>query len=72
MKREGIMSALELCHAGVEYTRNLNLSDVRLGALSWEWFNDWVDTHNGIYPNLYVRMSKVRNTNLDNRPLLNA
>ena len=72
MKREGIMSALELCHAGVEYTRNLNVSDVRLGALEWEWFNDWVDTHNGIYPNLYVRMSKVRNTNLDNRPLLNA
>jgi hypothetical protein len=72
MKREGIMSALELCHAGVEYTRNLNLSDVKLGALSWEWFNDWVDTHNGIYPNLYVRMSKVRTINLDNRPLLNA
>ena len=72
MKREGVMSALELCHASVEYTRNMSLSDVRLGMLKWEWFADWVATNNGIYPNLYLRMSKVPSINLDNRPLINA
>ena len=72
MKREGIMSALELCHASVEYTRDLTLSDVKLGALTWEWFADWVASNNGIYPNLYMRMSKVHMVSLDNRPLLNA
>lgn len=72
MKREGIMSALELTHAAVEYTRDLNVSDVKLGMLGWEWFADWVATNNGLYPNLYVRMAKVPSTNLDNRPLLNA
>jgi hypothetical protein len=72
MKREGIMSALELCHASAEYTRNLSISDVKLGALKWEWFYDWVEANNGIYPNLYTRMSKVPSVSLDNRPLLNA
>ena len=72
MKREGIMSALELCHASVEYTRNLSVSDVKMGALTWEWFAEWLDANNGLYPNLYVRMSKVRTEDIDNRPILNA
>lgn len=72
MKREGIMSALELCHASVEYTRDLTISDVKLGMLRWEWFADWVASNNGLYPNLYLRMSKVPSVSLDNRPLLNA
>jgi hypothetical protein len=72
MKREGIMSALELCHASVEYTRDLSVSDVKLGMLKWEWFADWVEVNNGIYPNLYLRMSKVPSVSLDNRPLINA
>lgn len=72
MKREGIMSALELCHASVEYTRDLSVSDVKLGALRWDWFADWVAANNGTYPNLFMRMSKVHMINLDNRPLLNA
>lgn len=72
MKREGVMTALELCHASAEYTRDLSLSDVKLGALTWDWFADWVSANNGTYPNLYQRMSKVSLINLDNRPLLNA
>lgn len=72
MKREGVMTALELCHASVEYTRNLTVSDVKLGALKWEWFADWVEANNGIYPNLYARIPKVPSVSLDNRPLLNA
>jgi hypothetical protein len=64
MKREGIMTALELCHASVEYTRNMSVSDVKLGMLKWEWFADWVATNNGIYPNLYLRMSKVPSVSL--------
>lgn len=72
MKREGIMAALELCHAAVEYTRDLTVSDVKLGMIKWEWFADWVATNNGIYPNLYLRMSKVPSVSLDNRPMINA
>ena len=72
MKREGIMTALELCHASVEYTRNMSVSDVKLGMLKWEWFADWVEANNGIYPNLYLRMSKVPSVSFINKPLINA
>lgn len=72
MKREGVMTALELCHASVEYTRTLTLSDVKLGALRWDWFYDWVSANNGTYPNLYLRMSKVPMVMLNDKPLLNA
>jgi len=72
MKREGIMCALELCHASVEYTRVMSVSDVKLGMLSWEWFTAWVDDNNGIYPNLYLRMDKVPSVILTSRPTLNA
>jgi len=72
MKREGVMTALELCHALVEYTRDLSISDVKLGMLKWEWFADWVATNNGIYPNLYLRMSKVPSVSLNTKPLINA
>lgn len=72
MKREGVMSALELTHAAVEYARDLSISDVKLGMLSWDWFADWVASNNGLYPNLYLRMSKVPSVNLNTRPLLNA
>jgi hypothetical protein len=72
MKREGIMSALELSHASVEYTRNMSVSDVKLGMLRWEWFADWVATNNGLYPNLYQRMSKVPSISLSTPTLINA
>lgn len=72
MKREGVMTALELCHASAEYTRDLSVSDVKLGMLKWEWFADWVSANNGRYPNLYLRMSKVPSVSLDNKPLINA
>ena len=72
MKREGIMSALELCHASVEYTRNMSVPDVQLGMLKWEWFADWVATNNGLYPNLYQRMSKVPSISLSTPTTINA
>lgn len=72
MKREGIMTALELCHASVEYTRNMSVPDVQLGMLKWEWFADWVATNNGLYPNLYQRMSKVPSVSLSTPTLINA
>jgi len=45
---------------------------VKLGMLKWEWFSDWVESNNGLYPNLYLRMSKVRGISLDNQPTVNA
>lgn len=72
MKREGVMTALELCHASVEYTRTMSVSDVKLGMLKWEWFADWVATNNGLYPNLYLRMSKMPSVSLLTPTLINA
>jgi hypothetical protein len=40
--------------------------------LKWEWFSDWVATNNGIYPNLYLRMSKVPSVSLSTPTLINA
>ena len=72
MAKAGVMSALELTHAATEYTRNLSLADVKLGMLQWDWFADWVATNNGIYPNLYIKMSKIQQISLDNREMMNA
>lgn len=72
MAKSGIMSALELTHAATEYTRDLSVSDVRMGALTWEWFVSWVEARNGRYPNLYLKMSKVPTITLDRRELQDA
>lgn len=72
MAKSGIMSALELTHAATEYTRDLSVSDVRMGALTWEWFASWVEARNGRYPNLYLKMSKVPTITLNNKELINA
>ena len=72
MAKAGVMSALELTHAATEYTRNLSLADVKLGMLQWDWFASWVEANNGIYPNLYIKMSKIQKVSLENREMLNA
>jgi hypothetical protein len=71
-KPSGVRSAIQLAHASIEYTRDLTLSDVKIGALSWEWFYDYVEANNGFYPDLYERMSKVRSLSVDSKELVNA
>lgn len=72
MNPEGVLSAIQLAHATVEYTRNLTLSDVKMGALSWAWFSDWIQANNGLYPELYTRMSRVDKLVIDSKELANA
>jgi hypothetical protein len=72
MNPSGVHSAIQLAHASIEYTRNLNLSDVKLGMLRWEWFYDYVEANNGFYPDLYERMSKVRSLSINSTELVNA
>lgn len=72
MNPDGVLSAIQLAHATVEYTRNLTLSDVKMGALSWEWFADWIQANNGLYPELYMRMSRVDKLTIDSRELVQA
>ena len=72
MNPDGVLSAIQLAHATVEYTRNLTLSDVKMGALSWEWFADWIQANNGLYPELYMRMSRVDKLVVDSRELVQA
>jgi hypothetical protein len=71
-KPSGVLSAIELAHASIEYTRDMTLADVKLGMLGWEWFYDYVEANNGFYPNLYERMSKVSHINLKNIEKINA
>jgi len=71
-KPSGVRSAIQLAHASIEYTRNLTLSDVKLGMLGWEWFYDYVEANNGFYPDLYERMSKVRSLSINSKELVNA
>jgi hypothetical protein len=72
MNPSGVLSAIQLAHATVEYTRNLTLSDVKMGALSWDWFYDWVQSNNGLYPDLYTRMCKVQGLTINSLEIVNA
>ena len=68
MNTSGVLSALDLAQAMVEYTRGLRLDDVKLGALSWEWFADYVVSNNGLYPDLYSRLDKIQSVDI-NKPI---
>lgn len=72
MNPSGVLSALDLTQAIFDYTKDLRISDVNMGALSWEWFCDYVHTNNGLYPDLYQRMDKVKDVNLSKTSKLNA
>lgn len=68
MNKTGILSALDLVQASVEYTRHLSLSDVKMGALGWDWFIDYVEQNNGLYPDLYSRLPRLSSVDI-NRPI---
>lgn len=72
MKASGVLSALDLAQAMVEYTRELRLDDVKLGALSWDWFADYVVSNNGLYPDLYSRLDKIQAVDINKREVANA
>ena len=72
MNPSGVLSALDLTQAIVEYTRELRLDDVKLGALTWDWFADYVRDNNGLYPDLYARLPKIASTSVTNRQLMEA
>jgi hypothetical protein len=72
MNTSGVLSALDLAQALVEYTRDLRLDDVKRGALSWEWFADYVASNNGLYPDLYMRLNKISGVDINRPAELNA
>ena len=72
MNSKGVLATLDLAQAMVEYTRHLTLDDVKMGALSWEWFVDYVRDNNGYYPDLYDRLPKVASTVLNDKTEINA
>ena len=72
MNPSGVLSALDLVQAGVEYTRDLRLSDVKIGALSWDWFCDYVEANNGLYPDLYSRIGKVQQVDINKKTTIQA
>ena len=72
MNTSTILSALDLAQAMVEYTRDLRLDEVKLGALDWTWFVDYVRDNNGLYPDLYSRLYKVSGVDITNPTLENA
>ena len=72
MNTSGVLSALDLAQAMVEYTRELRLDDVKLGALSWDWFADYVVSNNGLYPDLYSRLDKIQSVDINRREIADA
>ena len=72
MNTRTVLSALDLAQAMVEYTRDLRLDDVKLGALDWAWFADYVRDNIGLYPDLYYRLDKIDRTNLSHPTLEKA
>ena len=72
MNTSGVLSALDLAQAMVEYTRELRLDDVKLGALSWDWFADYVVSNNGLYPDLYSRLDKIQAVDINKPVTANA
>jgi len=72
MNTSSVLSALDLAQAMVEYTRELRLDDVKLGALSWDWFADYVVSNNGLYPDLYSRLDKIQSVDINNKITANA
>ena len=70
MQPSGVLSALDLAHAMVEYTRDLRVSDVRMGALTWDWFTDYVRDNNGMYPDLYSRLGKLGSVNINKHEMI--
>jgi hypothetical protein len=72
MNTSSVLSALDLAQAMVEYTRDLRLDDVKLGALSWDWFADYVVSNNGLYPDLYSRLDKIQSVDINNKIIANA
>lgn len=71
-KPKGVLATIELAHAMVEYTRNLTLSDVKLGMLNWDWFVDYIQVNNGLYPNAYARIPELDKVKLNYPELINA
>ena len=64
---ERVLSAIELAHSAVEYTRDLNVMEsqiktsegkIKSGALSWLAFCSYVYKNNEKYPNLFATMVK--------------
>lgn len=72
MNKSGILSALDLVQASVEYTRTLTLSDVKMGALGWDWFVDYVEQNNGLYPDLYSRLPRLSAVDINKPAVMNA
>lgn len=72
MNKSGVLSALDLVQASVEYTRNLSLSDVKMGALGWDWFIDYVEQNNGLYPDLYSRLPRLASVDINRPVTMNA
>ena len=60
LKPERVLSAIELVHAAVEYTRDLKVSG-KNKALSWLAFAGFVHKNIDTYPNLFAYMDLTLN-----------
>jgi len=72
MARSGILSAIQLAHASVEYTRYLTVTNVRDGALRWDKFSGYILEHRDTYPDIASKIDRLSAINLNNLPELQA
>ena len=68
LRPERVLSAIELVHASIEYTRNMKIVP-KNKPLSWIRFAAYVSEHDETYPNLFLIMNEVfeRKENMDNQ-----
>jgi hypothetical protein len=72
MARAGILSAIQLAHASVEYTRYLTVANVRDGALRWDKFSAYILENRETYPDIAGKIDRLSAINLNNLPELLA
>ena len=74
MNPSGVLAALGLTHAMVEYTRTMVIPEgiSRDGVFNWEDFGGYVDVHAEEYKDLAERMPLIKNIDLNYVPNIQA
>lgn len=67
VKGATVKAQIDLAHASVEYTRVMNVKEVREGALGFSEFVTYIKIHAELYPDLVARINTVITPNLSVR-----
>lgn len=72
MNPAGVLAALALAHAAVEFTRDMTGDHNKPEGFEWENFYAYVEENREKYPTLYERMPSIQSFDLNNIPTIEA